>query len=160
MKVFSYNRWWLLFVGLFYTDIIIAEGNIFKSPTGSLYTLTYNSEYQGANVLTLTMTHVSDEACVKLAPQLARKYFEVQVNNQYVPLTPPASGTTWNRNYVVVDKVTKLCQSGTNNTLSVNHFMYPKTYTLHNESGDVVNSSYEIYKKTMQLRESHQLFIK
>lgn len=173
MKKVNYRKELLLFICVSYSSVAISEDMIFKSPVGSLYTLEYNNEYTGANVLKLTMTHVSDDTCAKLAPELAGKYFEVQVNNQYVPLTPPASGTTWNRNYVVVDKAAALCQSGKNNTIVVNHFIYPKTYALYNENGDIVNSvsgssakenivnsSYEIYRKTMQTRENHQLSVK
>lgn len=142
----------------------------FKAPIGSLYTLGYNSAYSGANVLKLTMTNVPDFACAKMVPQLANKYFEVLVNDKYVPLTPPASGTTWNRNYVVVDKAVALCKTGMNNTIIVNNFMYPKTFSLYNPGGDIINStggsaaketlinnSYNIYKNTMQTRENHQL---
>lgn len=147
-----------------------ATTNVFKAPIGSLYTLEYNTAYPNANVLKLTMTNVPDFACAKLVPQLANKYFEVLVNNSYVPLTPPASGTTWNRNYVVVDKAVSLCKPGMLNTIIVNHFMYPKTYSLYNPGGDIINSaggsaakqtiinnSYNIYKNTMQTRENHQL---
>lgn len=142
----------------------------FKAPIGSLYTLEYNTAYPNANVLKLTMTNVPDFACAKLVPQLANKYFEVLVNSSYVPLTPPASGTTWNRNYVVVDKAVALCKPGMANTIVVNHFIYPKTFSLYNPGGDIINStggsaaketiinnSYNIYKNTMQTRENHQL---
>lgn len=95
------------------------------------------------------------------------------INSQYVPLTPPASGTTWNRNTVVTDKTTALCKSAKDNTIVVNHFVYPKTYALYQSDGDIVhssggstekekivNDSYEIYRKTMQTRENHQLSTK
>lgn len=160
---------------IFLAGILLIASNVnatsvFKAPIGSLYTLEYNSAYPNANVLKLTMTNVPDFACAKLVPQLANKYFEVLVNSNYVPLTPPASGTTWNRNYVVVDKAVALCKAGMANTIIVNHFMYPKTYSLYNPGGDIINStggstaketiinnSYNIYKTTMQTRENHQL---
>ncbi|WP_154715536.1 type 4 pilus major pilin [Pectobacterium fontis] len=162
----------LLVVSGFSSQALSAD-SFFKAPIGSLYSLEYNSAYIGANVLKLTLSHVPDKSCATLATQLAGQYFEVLINSQYVPLTPPASGTTWNRNNVVTDKTTALCKSGKDNTIVVNHFVYPKTYTLYQSEGDIVHSSggssekenivnvsYEIYRKTMQTRENHQLSIK
>lgn len=162
-----------LLVASGFTSQAISEDSTFKAPIGSLYSLECNSGYIGANVLKLTLSHVPDKSCAILATQLAGKYFEVQVNNQYVPLTPPASGTTWNRSTVMTDKTAALCQSGKDNIIVVNHFVYPKTYALYQSDGDIVHSSggsaekesivnvsYEIYRKTMQTRENHQLSIK
>ncbi|AOR59404.1 hypothetical protein C5E22_14870 [Pectobacterium parmentieri] len=74
---------------------------------------------------------------------------------------------------VVTDKTAALCKLGKDNTIVVNHFVYPKTYALYQSGGDIfhsfggsaqkeslVNVSYEIYRKTMQTRENHQLSIK
>ncbi|MCA5921784.1 hypothetical protein LES60_20220 [Pectobacterium brasiliense] len=151
----------------------LSADSIFKAPIGSVYSLEYNSTYIGANVLKLTLSHVPDISCATLAAQLAGQYFEVLVNNQYGALTPPVSGRTWSRNTVVMDKAPALCQSGKDNTIVVNHFVYPKTYALYDSGGDIVHSSggsaekenivnvsYEIYRKTMQTRENHQLSIK
>lgn len=162
-----------LLVASGFTSQALSADSIFKAPIGSVYSLEYNSAYIGANVLKLTLSNVSDKSCATLATQLAGQYFEVLVNNQYVPLTPPASGSTWNRNTVVTDKTAALCKSGKDNTIVVNHFVYPKTYALYQSDGDIVHSSggsaekesivnvsYEIYRKTMQTRENHQLSIK
>ncbi|MEH2921134.1 type 4 pilus major pilin [Samsonia erythrinae] len=158
---------------LFFSAKAISVDSIFKAPVGSIYSLEYNPTYTGANVLKLKLSNVPDKSCATLATQLAGQYFEVLVNNQYVPFTPPASGTTWNRNTVVADKTAALCKSGKDNTIVVNHFVYPKTYALYQSGGDIVHSSggsaekenlikvsYEIYRKTMQTRENHQLSIK
>ncbi|MEF9674617.1 hypothetical protein [Pectobacterium aroidearum] len=162
-----------LLVSSCFTSQALSVDSIFKAPIGSVYSLEYNTAYIGANVLKLMLSNVSDKSCATLATQLAGQYFEVLINNQYVPLTPPASGTTWNRNTVVTDKTAALCKSGKDNTIIVNHFVYPKTYALYQSDGDIVHSSggsaekenlvnisYEIYRKTMQTRENHQLSIK
>ncbi|QHQ16301.1 hypothetical protein GMW39_10760 [Pectobacterium parmentieri] len=170
---FSKKRWLCLFLASGFTSQALSADSVFKAPVGSIYSLEYNPTYTGANVLKLTLSHVPDKSCAALATQLAGKYFEVLVNNQYVPLTPPASGNTWNRNMVVTDKTAALCKLGKDNTIVVNHFVYPKTYALYQSGGDIfhssggsaqkeslVNVSYEIYRKTMQTRENHQLSIK
>ncbi|UAY90665.1 hypothetical protein KSL88_14120 [Pectobacterium polaris] len=171
--IFKRARWLCLFLASGFTSQVLSADSLFKAPVGSIYSLEYSPIYSGANVLKLTLSHVSDKSCATLATQLAGQYFEVLVNNQYVPLTPPASGTTWNRNTVVTDKTALLCQSGKDNTIIINHFVHPKTYALYDSEGDIVHSSggsaekeklvnvsYEIYRKTMQTRENHQLSIK
>ncbi|BES84225.1 hypothetical protein PEC302110_13220 [Pectobacterium araliae] len=68
-----------------FTAQALSADSLFKALVGSIYSLKYSQIYRGAHVLTLTLSHV--------------------------PLTPPASGTTCNRNTVVADKTTALCQS-------------------------------------------------
>lgn len=124
----------------------LSADSVFKAPVDSIYSLEYNPAYIGANVLKLTLSNVPDKSCTTLAAQLAVKYFEVLVNDQYVPLTPPASGITWNRNYVVADKTESLCKSGKDNTVVINHFFYPKTYALYHSGGDIFTLSAGIGK--------------
>ncbi|PWD59384.1 hypothetical protein DF209_11980 [Pectobacterium polaris] len=71
------------------------------------------------------------------------------------------------------DKTASLCKLGKDNTIVINHFVYTKTYALYHSEGDIVHSSggsvekenlvnisYEIYRKTMQTRENYQLSVK
>ncbi|MCU1788961.1 hypothetical protein CUU54_08805 [Pectobacterium polaris] len=171
--VFKRARWLCLFLTSEFTSQVLSVDSLFKAPVGSVYSLEYNPIYSGANVLKLTLSKVPDKSCAILATQLSDKYFEVLVKDHYVPLTPPASGTTWNRNTVVPDKTASLCKLGKDNTIVINHFVYTKTYALYHSEGDIVHSSggsvekenlvnisYEIYRKTMQTRENYQLSVK
>ncbi|EPP7234622.1 type 4 pilus major pilin [Shigella flexneri] len=141
----------------------IRDGNYF-SPFSGTYTLGYDATYPNANVVQLTITKVPEYACEGVVSSLATKYFEIRVNNSYVPLLPPASGTTWNRNTLNVTKAVTLCTAGSNNTIILSNFLYPKTYMLYTPGGEVtsaqrdqqVNDNYNLYKNTMTTREAHQ----
>lgn len=142
----------------------IRDGN-YVTPFSGSYTLAYDATYPNANVVQLTITKVPEYACEGVVSGLSTKYFEIRVNNSYVPLLPPASGTTWNRNTLNVTKAVTLCTSGSNNTIIVSNFLYPKTYMLYTPGGEVssaqrdqqVNDNYNLYKNTMTTREAHQV---
>lgn len=136
----------------------------YVSPFGGTYTLSYDTSYPNANVVQLTVLNVPDYACQNVVAALSTRYFEIRSNGAYVPLLPPASGTTWNRNTLNVTKAVSLC-TGKTNTLIVSHFLSPKTYMLYTPGGEItsairdqqVSNNYNIYKNTMATRETHQV---